>query len=74
MFYLSTHSTHFYLRLVGVTHTVKNHSHSERENPCRQMDYSFQFNSKHLSFYMHRSTDWILHTVGFFKHQLWSTG
>ena len=33
MLYLTTHSTHFYLRLYGVGHMVKNHSDSERENP-----------------------------------------
>ena len=29
MFYLTTHSTHFYLRLYGVRHMVKDHSDSE---------------------------------------------
>ena len=33
MFYLTTHSTHFYLRLYGVRHMVKDHSDSEKENP-----------------------------------------
>ena len=33
MFYLTTHSTHFYLRLYGVGHMVKDHSDSERGNP-----------------------------------------
>ena len=33
MFYLTTHSTHFYLRLYGVTHMVKDHTDSERGNP-----------------------------------------
>ena len=28
MFYLTTHSTHFYLRLYGVRHMVKDHSDS----------------------------------------------
>ena len=31
MFYLTTHSTHFYLRLYGVVHMVKDHSDSERK-------------------------------------------
>ena len=31
MFYLTTHSTHFYLRLYGVGHMVKYHSDSERK-------------------------------------------
>ena len=30
MFYLTVHSTHFYLRLSGVGHIVKDHSDSER--------------------------------------------
>ena len=32
MFYLTTHSTHFYLRLYGVRHMVKDHSDSEKGN------------------------------------------
>ena len=31
MFYLTTHSTHFILRLYGVRHMVKDHSDSEIE-------------------------------------------
>ena len=31
MFYLTTNSTHFYLRLYGVRHMVKDHSDRERE-------------------------------------------
>ena len=30
MFYLTTHSTHFYLRLYGVRRMVEDHSHNER--------------------------------------------
>ena len=33
MFYLTTHSAHFILRLYGVGHMVKDHSDSERGNP-----------------------------------------
>ena len=33
MFYLKTHSIHFYLLLCGVRHMVKDHSYSERGNP-----------------------------------------
>ena len=41
MFYLTTHSTHFILRLYGVGHMV--HSDSEREETrCRHMGYSFR--------------------------------
>ena len=35
MFHLTTHSIHFYLRLYGVRHMVKNHSDSERGNPLQ---------------------------------------
>ena len=31
IFYLTTHSTHFILRLYGVRHLVKDHSDSERK-------------------------------------------
>ena len=31
MLYLTSHSTHFYLRLYGVGHVVKDHSDSERK-------------------------------------------
>ena len=41
MFYLTTHSAHFILRLYGVGHMVKNHSDSERGNPLL-----FPINSK----------------------------
>ena len=33
MFYLTTHSIHFYLQLYGDRHMVKDHSDSERGNP-----------------------------------------
>ena len=33
MFYLTTYSTHFNLRLYGVGHMVKDHSDSKRGNP-----------------------------------------
>ena len=32
MFYLTTHSTHFYLRLYGIGYTVKDHSDRETRN------------------------------------------
>ena len=37
MFYLTTHSTHFYLRLYGVRHMVKDHSYRERGNPAHRL-------------------------------------
>ena len=33
MFYLTTHSNTFYLRLYGVKHMVNDHSDSEKGNP-----------------------------------------
>ena len=48
MFYLTTHSTHFYLRLYGVRHMVtKNHSDRE-ETCCRHIGYSFQLATRVL--------------------------
>ena len=41
LFYLTTHSTHFILRLYGVGHMVKDHSERVREETrCRHMGYS----------------------------------
>ena len=33
MRYLTTHSTHFYLRLYSIGQMVKDHSYNERGNP-----------------------------------------
>ena len=46
MFYLTTHSTHFYLRLYGVRHMVKDHSDSEKGNPLPPHRLLFLINSK----------------------------
>ena len=46
MFYLTTHSTHFYLRLDGVRHTVKDHSDSEKGNPLPPHRLLLSINSK----------------------------
>ena len=73
MFYLTTHSTHFILRLYGVEHMVKDHSDSERGNPLPPHRLLFPISSKG-SFYMHRPTDMIAHTTRSFLHQSWSTG
>ena len=45
-FYLTTHSTHFILRLFGVGHMVKDHSDSERGNPLPPHGLHFPINSK----------------------------
>ena len=46
MFYLTMHTTHFYLRLYGVRHMVKDHSDSERGNPLPPHRLLFPINSK----------------------------
>ena len=46
MFYLTTHSTHFILRLYGVGHMVKDHSDSERGNPLPPHVLLIPINSK----------------------------
>ena len=48
MFYLTTHSTHFILRLYGVRHMVKDHSDSERERNVLSND---AFNTFYLRLY-----------------------
>ena len=46
MFYLTTHSTHFYLRLYDIGYMVKDHSNSERGNPLPPHGLLFVINSK----------------------------
>ena len=46
VFYLTTHSTHFILRLYGVGHMVKDHSDSEKQNPLPPHGLLFPINSK----------------------------
>ena len=48
MSYLTTHSTHFILRLYGIGHMVKDNSDSERGNRCRHMGYSFRLAARVL--------------------------
>ena len=45
MFYLTTHSTHFILRLYDVGHMVKDHSDSKRGNPLPPHGLLFLINS-----------------------------
>ena len=52
VFYLTTHSTHFYLRLYGVGHMVKGHADSERRDSLPPHGLLFTFSSK-VVFYMH---------------------
>ena len=46
MFYLTTHSTHFILRLYGVRNMVKDHSDGEKGNTLPPHRLLFQINSK----------------------------
>ena len=46
MFYLTMHSTHFYLWLYGIGHMVKDHSDSERGNPLPPHGLLFPISSK----------------------------
>ena len=46
IFNLTTHSTHFILRLYGVGHMVKDHSDSERGYPLPPHGLLFPINSK----------------------------
>ena len=48
MFYLTTHSTHFILRLYGVIHMVKNHLDFEGGNPLPPHGLLFPISSKIL--------------------------
>ena len=67
MFYLTTHSTHFILRLYGVGHNimVEDHSDSERGNPLPLHGLLFPINSNG-SFYMHHPIDRIAHMTAFY--------
>ena len=38
----------FYLRLYGVRHMVKDHSDSEKGNPCRHIGYSYRLTARVL--------------------------
>ena len=46
MFYFTTHSTHFYLRLCGVRHMIKYYSVSKRGNPLPPHGLLFPISSK----------------------------
>ena len=61
MFYLTTHSTHFILRLYGIGHTVKDHS--DRKPTATTWDTLFDYQQR--CFYMHHPTDRITYTTAF---------
>ena len=62
----------FYLRLSGVTHMVKDHSDSEREETrCFHMSYSFRLAARVLLYASSHRQDNITRPL---LHQSWSTG
>ena len=65
MFYLTTHSTHYILRLYGIGHMVKDHSDSERGNTLPPHGLLFPINSK---------GSFICTIPRPLLHQSWSTG
>ena len=46
VFYLTTHSTHFILRLYGIRYMVKDHSDSKKGNPLAPHGLVFLISSK----------------------------
>ena len=72
MFYLTTHLTHFILRLYGIRHMVKDHSDSEKGNPLLPHRLLFPINSKGSFICTIPQTVW--HIPRPLLHQLWSTG
>ena len=72
MFYLTTNSTHFILRLYGVRHMVTDHSDSERGNPLPPHGLLFLINSKGSFIYTIPQTGY--HIPWPSLHQSWSTG
>ena len=71
MFYLTTHSTHFYLRLYGVRHMVKDHSDSEIRNPLPPHRLLFPSNTK--GSFICTIPQKGLHIPQPLLHQSWST-
>ena len=74
MFYLTTHSTHFILRLYGVGHMVKDHSDSERGNLLSPHGLLFPISSK--GYFICIISDRITHTTafviyGFMESDIW---
>ena len=62
MFYLTTHSTHFIYGYMA-SHTVKDHSDSERGNPLSPHGLLFPISSKRS--FIYHPTDRITHTTAF---------
>ena len=61
---LTTHSTHFILRLYGIGHMVKDHSNSVREETrCRHMGYSFRLTARVLLYAPSHRQDSTYHSL-----------
>ena len=71
MFYLTTHSTHFILRLYGIGHMVEEHSDSERGNLLPPHELLFLINSK--GSFIHTIPQTGYHIPQPLLHQSWST-
>ena len=69
LFYLTTHSIHFILRLYGHRHIIKNHSEIERRNPLPPHGLFFS-GLQQVLFYMHDATNIISHTTAFVTHRV----
>ena len=72
VFYLTTHSTHFILRLYGVGHMVKDHSDSERGNPLPPHGLLFPISIKGSFICTIPQTGYDIPRP--LVHQSWSTG
>ena len=72
MFYLTTHSTHFILRLYGVGHIIKDHSDSKRGNLVPPLHGLLLSISSKGSFISNHPTGY--HITRPLLQQLWSIG
>ena len=63
MFYLTTHSTHFILRLYGVGHTQDHTQIVREETRCRHMGYSFRLTARVLLYAPSHRQDITYHGV-----------
>ena len=65
MFYLTTLSTHFIIRLYDFGYMVEDHLYSETGNPLPPLHWLlFPISSKEY-FYIHHPTERIVHTTAF---------
>ena len=62
MFYLTTHSTHFIYGYMA-SDMVKDHSDSEKGNPCRHIGYSFRLTARVLLYAPSHRQDSTYHSL-----------